>query len=239
MTMIPYVCLLILIMANGGGASFSCPPDVRWGARTTIITTTKAASLTRCSVFIKKDPCPSSSTQESFDDEFELPVKRWACPEHSDVCEETGVTLSRYMAEIARANPGELDDIGSIFTSIQTAAKTISKLVRQSSLTGITGLEGGGGSINIQGEEQKKLDVIANDVLKKAIKWTGILGTLLASEEDDTPVMVDNMGRRVYSNDIVLEQEGDYVAVFDPLDGFSNVDANIPTVCGLDKGRNL
>jgi fructose-1,6-bisphosphatase I len=158
----------------------------------------------------------------------DVPVPRWACPDHSDVCSETGITLSRHMAEIARANPGQLDDIVSIFTSIQTATKTISKLVRQSALTGITGLEGGGGSINVQGEEQKKLDVIANDVIKKTLKWTGKFGTL-ASEEDDLPVMLDNMGRKVYSNQIVVEEEGQYVAVFDPLDGSSNVDAGIAT----------
>jgi hypothetical protein len=50
------------------------------------------------------------------------------------------------------------------------ACKTLSNLVRTSSLSGLTGLEGGGGSINVQGEEQKKLDVIANDVLKRALK---------------------------------------------------------------------
>jgi fructose-1,6-bisphosphatase I len=50
------------------------------------------------------------------------------------------------------------------------ACKTLSSLVRTSNLSGLTGLEGGGGSINVQGEEQKKLDVIANDVLKRALK---------------------------------------------------------------------
>ena len=58
----------------------------------------------------------------------------------------------------------------SVFTSLQVACKTLSNLVRTSSLSGLTGLEGGGGSINVQGEEQKKLDVIANDVLKRALK---------------------------------------------------------------------
>jgi fructose-1,6-bisphosphatase I len=137
------------------------------------------------------------------------------------------------MMEMARSNP-DLEDIESIFISLQTAAKTISSLVRRAYLTQMTGLEGGGGSINVQGEEQKKLDVICNDVLKKALMWTGRMGTL-ASEEEDSPVLVDNRGNRVYSGDVLVEQGGDYVAVFDPLDGSSNVDASIPvgTIFGI------
>lgn len=161
------------------------------------------------------------------------PTPRWVCPDHADVCNVTGVTLGRYMMEMARYNP-ELDEIESIFTSIQTASKTISSLVRRAFLTGHTGAEAGGGSINVQGEEQKKLDVICNNVLKSALKWTGKLGTV-ASEEEDAPVIVDNRGNKVYSNDVLLEQEGTYVAVFDPLDGSSNVDAGIPvgTIFGI------
>jgi fructose-1,6-bisphosphatase len=60
------------------------------------------------------------------------------------------------MMETSRMNP-ELKDIESIFISLQTAVKAISNLVRTSSLKGNTGLEGGGGAINVQGEEQKKL----------------------------------------------------------------------------------
>jgi len=170
----------------------------------------------------KKKTTADSEQQQSY---------RWECPDHKDVCHETGVTLSRYMMEIARYNPSgshNLDDVESIFTAIQTATKTISSIVRRSSLRGTTGFEGGGGSLNVHGEEQKKLDVITNDVLKKTLSWSGRLATL-ASEEEDAPVMVDNMGREVFSSDVVLEQEGDFVAVFDPLDGSSNVDANIPT----------
>lgn len=127
------------------------------------------------------------------------------------------------MMEMARLNP-ELDEVESIMTSLQVACKTLSSLVRTSSLNGLTGLEAGGGSINVQGEEQKKLDVIANDVLKNALKWTGKLGTL-ASEEEDSPVPVDIRGNKVYSSDVIVDNEGRYIAVFDPLDGSSNIDA--------------
>lgn len=166
---------------------------------------------------------------------FETPESRWHCPVHNDVCTQTGVTLSRYMMEMSRLNE-DLEEIESIFTSLQVACKTLSNLVRTSSLRGNTGLEAGGGSINIQGEEQKKLDVIANDVLKKALRWSGKLSTI-ASEEEDSPVqvIVDNQGNPVYSSDIIVESSGRYTAVFDPIDGSSNIDAGIPvgTIFGI------
>jgi len=164
-------------------------------------------------------------------DEFEIPEPRWVCLSHVDICAETGVTLSRYMKEMVRVNP-DLEEIESIFTSLQVACKTLSNLVRTSALSGLTGLEDGGGSINIQGEEQKKLDVIANNVLKNALKWSGQLSTI-ASEEEEKPFNI--MGDSVFSNDIILENSGRYVAVFDPLDGSSNVDAGIPvgTIFGI------
>lgn len=130
---------------------------------------------------------------------------------------------------MARANP-ELEQIESIFTSLQTATKTISNLVRRSTLSGNLGYEESN-TINVQGEQQKKLDVLTNDVLKASLEWSGHLATL-ASEEEDVPVMVtDTRGNSVYSSDILIDEVsgGRYVAVFDPLDGSSNVDANIPT----------
>jgi fructose-1,6-bisphosphatase I len=89
----------------------------------------------------------------------------------------------------------------------------------------MTGYEGGGGSINVQGEEQKKLDVLTNDVLKRALYDTGKLG-VLASEEEDVPVDVASMSK---DKGILVDEGSRYVAVFDPLDGSSNVDAGIAT----------
>jgi hypothetical protein len=62
--------------------------------------------------------CPSSdfkgtkATATSREEAFEVPDPRWNCPTHEDVCSETGVTLSRYMKEMVRANP-ELEEIES------------------------------------------------------------------------------------------------------------------------------
>mmetsp|Transcript_9995 Transcript_9995/g.19209 ORF Transcript_9995/g.19209 Transcript_9995/m.19209 type:complete len:449 (-) Transcript_9995:223-1569(-) len=160
------------------------------------------------------------------------PVPEGRVSVSSDVCEQTGVTLSRYILEYTRANP-EMAGIDSIFTALQTATKTISKLVRNAHFNDMLGLhnEENGGSVNIQGEEQKKLDVVTNDVLKKALKWSGKFTSFASEEEDDPVPVLNNLGREVYSNDVVVaaEENSGYVAVFDPLDGSSNVDAGIPT----------
>eukprot|EP00306_Pavlova_sp_CCMP459_P009493 CAMPEP_0185190654 /NCGR_PEP_ID=MMETSP1140-20130426/11084_1 /TAXON_ID=298111 /ORGANISM="Pavlova sp., Strain CCMP459" /LENGTH=443 /DNA_ID=CAMNT_0027757317 /DNA_START=17 /DNA_END=1348 /DNA_ORIENTATION=+ len=152
-------------------------------------------------------------------------------PIFDDECAYTGITLTRYMIEFSRANP-EMVELESIMASIQTACKTISTLVRRSSMTGLIGLEGGGGAVNVQGEEQKKLDVITNDVLKNALKFSGKMG-VLASEEEDAPVAMDGEENKYddafKAKEVIFEEGNKYVAVFDPLDGSSNVDAGIPT----------
>ena len=107
------------------------------------------------------------------------------------------------MIETALANP-ELSELESIFSSIETASKTISNLVRRSSLTGLTGYLDSG-NINIQGEEQKKLDVITNDVLKNALRYTGRMG-VLASEEEDAPVEVDDDIEEKYQKEVLVEK---------------------------------
>ena len=80
-------------------------------------------------------------------------------PVFPDVCEYAGVTLSRYVLEMASANPDkpELVELVSVMMAVERACKTISNLVRRAPMSGLTGLEDGGGSINIQGEEQKKV----------------------------------------------------------------------------------
>eukprot|EP00668_Euglena_longa_P046334 GGOE01062019.1.p1 GENE.GGOE01062019.1~~GGOE01062019.1.p1 ORF type:complete len:557 (+),score=130.41 GGOE01062019.1:23-1693(+) len=155
-------------------------------------------------------------------------------PVFNETCDQTGITLSRFMLEVARANP-DLQELESVFASIQTACKTISKLVKRSAIDGMTGLQAGGGAVNVQGEEQKKLDVITNEVLKRALKFTGRMG-VIASEEEDVPVEVDNTVDESYGKDVLVEESGGrYISVFDPLDGSSNVDAGIPvgTIFGI------
>ena len=159
--------------------------------------------------------------------------RKTVAPVFDEICEQTGVTLSRYMMEVARQNP-ELRDLESLMGGIQQACKTIANLVDRATITGMVGYEASG-NINIQGEEQKKLDVITNDVLKRALAFTGKVG-VIASEEEDVPVFNSDAyrGPRVPGGegkyqDVMVDVGSKYVTVFDPLDGSSNVDANIPT----------
>jgi fructose-1,6-bisphosphatase I len=108
-------------------------------------------------------------------------------PVLDEVCETTGVTLKRYMNEVAMLNP-EMTELVTLFGAIETACKAISNLVKRSQLPSSETL-GYQGEINIQGEDQKKLDVITNDLLKRALRFTGRLG-VLASEEEDVPVSI-------------------------------------------------
>lgn len=134
---------------------------------------------------------------------------------HSDI---SPMTLTRFMNDESSKNldMAHLQDLQNIMTGIQVACKKISSLVSRAGITNLTGLEEGGGSMNIQGEEQKKLDVLSNDVLKNALRFSGKMG-VIASEEEDEPVVVDET------------TSGNYVAVFDPLDGSSNIDAAVAT----------
>lgn len=155
------------------------------------------------------------------------------------ICDETGVTLNRYMLEMWRRGAVD-EDIQSIFNSIREATKVIANLVNRAPLrqAELLGLQG---EVNVQGEDQKKLDVITNDVLKKALQYTGKLGTI-ASEEEDNPVpgtgrMDEAVGEVVTGDEAILAETGQYVCVFDPLDGSSNVDAGIAvgTIFGVFK----
>ena len=166
----------------------------------------RAAAATKKgrNAFVRRDRAPRPENTQAATLERVAPT----APIFSDVCSETGVTLSRFMIETALANP-ELSELESIFSSIETASKTISNLVRRSSLTGLTGYLDSG-NINIQGEEQKKLDVITNDVLKNALRYTGRMG-VLASEEEDAPVEVDDDIEEKYQKEVLVEKtRGEY-----------------------------
>ena len=101
-----------------------------------------------------------------------------------------------------------------VLQSISVACKQIASLVQRAGLAGMTGLAGG--EQNIQGEDQKKLDVISNEIFCDTLRLSGRTG-VIASEEEDVPVAVEE----TYG--------GNYVCVFDPLDGSSNIDAAVST----------
>jgi len=105
---------------------------------------------------------------------------------------------------------------------VALAAKVISSYVRRAGLAAVLGRAG---ATNVQGEEQQKLDVLANEVMKHVIQKTGRV-CVTASEEDAEPVPVS-----------AEHNPGKYVLLFDPLDGSSNIDVNasIGTIFSIHK----
>jgi fructose-1,6-bisphosphatase I len=101
-------------------------------------------------------------------------------------------------------------ELGAVFGVIAAASSEIAKKIR---LAGLSDVYGAYGAVNVQGEQQQKLDVFANEVL---IERLGALPNVAAivSEEDDAPVEFDHPG-------------ADFVVIFDPLDGSSNIDVNV------------
>lgn len=121
-------------------------------------------------------------------------------------------TLTNWLLKQEQA--GIIDaELTIVLSSISMACKQIASLVQRA---GISDLTGGQGAVNIQGEDQKKLDVVSNEVFSNCLRSSGRTG-IIASEEEDVPVAVEES----YS--------GNYIVVFDPLDGSSNIDAAVST----------
>lgn len=123
---------------------------------------------------------------------------------------QEGATLDQFLAE-HMANMPQTDDLRALLGDIATACIDLSDLVRRGELAGVLGAAG---QENVQGEEQKKLDIIANDVFIELTESTGRVAGL-ASEEMDNHYPIPEKHTR-----------GRYLLTFDPLDGSSNIDVN-------------
>ncbi|MBK7079891.1 MAG: class 1 fructose-bisphosphatase [Betaproteobacteria bacterium] len=120
-------------------------------------------------------------------------------------------TLSKFIIEEQRKLSGGSELI-ALVNDIQTACKYIAVAVAKGPLAGTRGSTG---NINVQGEEQKPLDMISNDIMLKCCEWGGYLAGM-ASEEMEEPYAIPDIYPR-----------GRYLLVFDPLDGSSNLDVNV------------
>ena len=118
------------------------------------------------------------------------------------------VTLSRYLIEQTRSNNTPAD-LRFLIEVVARACKEISHAVSKGALGGVLGSMG---TENVQGEVQKKLDVLSNDILLEANEWGGHLAGM-ASEEMDNAYQIPGQ-----------YPKGAYLLVFDPLDGSSNID---------------
>ncbi|MBK1680675.1 class 1 fructose-bisphosphatase [Rhodocyclus tenuis] len=122
------------------------------------------------------------------------------------------ISLSRYLIEEQR-DKGRIDaDLRLLIEVVARACKRISLAIGKGELGGVLG---SAGSENVQGEVQKKLDVLSNEILLEANEWGGHLAAM-ASEEMEEPHPIPNRFPK-----------GEYLLVFDPLDGSSNIDVNV------------
>ena len=126
-------------------------------------------------------------------------------------------TLTQYLIEERRRFPASSGDFNALILDVALACKAIARAVAMGELGGMYGDQAadGGKSINVQGETQKKLDVLSNDLFIRMNEWAGHLAGM-ASEEMDDPYQIQTQFPR-----------GKYMLVFDPLDGSSNIDVNV------------
>jgi fructose-1,6-bisphosphatase I len=124
----------------------------------------------------------------------------------------SGITITQFLIDEQRKIDGATGEFTLLLNDIVTACKKISVAVNKGALVGTMGnLE----SQNIQGEKQKQLDVITNEIFLESNQWAGYIAGM-ASEEMDDPYDIPEKYR----------QGGKYLLLFDPLDGSSNVDIN-------------
>src|SRR5689334_12095977 len=134
------------------------------------------------------------------------------------------VTIERFIIEQERQFPEATGELSNLLYDICLAAQIMPRNGRRAGLTDILGAQG---TINVQGELQQKLDVFANETVRHSVQHTGRT-CVLASEEDEHPVPVPE-GKPL----------GKYVLLYDPLDGSSNIDVNVPigTIFSIHRRR--
>jgi fructose-1,6-bisphosphatase I len=121
-------------------------------------------------------------------------------------------TVERHFLERKGRNPHATTEFCWLLTGITLATKIIASQIQRSGLLDVFGKTG---DVNVQGEEVQKLDIIANDTLVRCLGYRGNVG-LLVSEEDEEPHVIQD-----------ASEGGKYTVLFDPLDGSSNINANV------------
>jgi fructose-1,6-bisphosphatase I / sedoheptulose-1,7-bisphosphatase len=125
-------------------------------------------------------------------------------------------TLTQYLIEQRRRFPSASGELNALILDVSLACKAIARSVAFGGLGDPnTRHLVAGGDTNVQGEVQKPLDVISNEIFIRTAEWSGNLAGM-ASEEMDQPYQIDAAYPR-----------GKYLIVFDPLDGSSNIDVNV------------
>ncbi len=123
------------------------------------------------------------------------------------------VTIERFIIEQERLHPEATGELSGILYDLALAAKMIATKVRMAGLADILGATD---MTNVQGEVQQKLDVLANEIIVKAMDHGGRLCGMASEEEPDIIHIPEGF------------KCGKYLLLFDPLDGSSNIDVNVP-----------
>lgn len=121
-------------------------------------------------------------------------------------------TLAQFIAAEQRAGREFDNDLRDLIVNVMSACKQIHHAVNHGALFGVLGTAG---SENVQGETQKKLDVMSNTMFIESTQWSGQLAGMASEEEDDVYQIPSEYPK------------GKYLMYFDPLDGSSNIDVNI------------
>jgi fructose-1,6-bisphosphatase I len=122
------------------------------------------------------------------------------------------VTFTQFVQEDQKRFPGVSGRFTWMLSGIALATRMIGSYIRRAGLIDVWGEEG---TTNVQGETVKKLDIMANDALKRTLGYRGNVG-IIASEEDDDPKVLQE-----------VDEDDSYIVMFDPLDGSSNIDVNV------------
>lgn len=123
------------------------------------------------------------------------------------------VTIERYIIEQEKHFPEATGELSGLLYDLAVAGKIISNKVRSAGLVDIIGATS---DMNVQGEIQQKLDIISNDIIIKAVDHGGRLCAMASEEEPDIIQIPEGF------------KCGKYCLLFDPLDGSSNIDVNVP-----------
>ncbi len=124
-----------------------------------------------------------------------------------------GISFTEHIAESQhRLSPAARGELTSLLIHLMIAAKIISRETRKAALVDVLGLTG---RTNIQGEKVQKLDEYADDIIIRNLRYTGHLCVMSSEEHEDTIQIPERYAI------------GNYTLTFDPLDGSSNIDANV------------
>jgi fructose-1,6-bisphosphatase I len=124
------------------------------------------------------------------------------------------VTLNEFIMDRQADFPFATGELSRILNDIAVASKIVSRDVRKAGL--VDHILGAHGNTNVQGEEQQKLDVVADEQFIKAFEYGGEICGIASEENDDFVAFTSESAKN-----------GKYVVLFDPLDGSSNIDVNV------------